>query len=547
MNAGSRWQESFDVVIAGTGAGGFSTAITAAEHGQRVLMLEKASTIGGTTRKSAAYFWILNNRFMRAAGVEDPRAEALQYLARIGHPTRYNPADDQLGLAEWEYAALEAFYDNGADAMEFLERVGALDSTQNPDYPDYHAQIAEDAAPYGRVLFPAAGEGGQVGGQILIDDFTAAAEKLGVQIRTSARVVDVVVEDGAVTGVIAESADGGQLRVQAERGVVFATGGFTHNADLRARFLRGPYVGGCAAVTNTGDFVSIASRLGAELVNMANAWSAPIVVERVMQDPEGVAGSFILPGESLIMVNRQGRRAVNEKMTYNEAALAGFAWDGVRMEYTNLPLIAIWDQADADTCGGTDFGNPIPPEGVDPYWVVKAETWEELESGIAERLQRVRPLVGQVELDPQFGANLRETVARYNGFAAKGVDEDFHRGATPHEQFHASMFAQMFGIGTDTGPDRTMRPLRDSGPYYATVMAPGTLDTKGGPRVNRDAQVVGVDGTPIPGLYGVGNCAGSPNGQGYWAAGGTIGPILTYGYLAGLAVSRASDRAVAAR
>lgn len=108
------------------------------------------------------------------------------------------------------------------------------------------------------------------------------------------------------------------------------------------------------------------------------------------------------------------------------------------------------------------------------------------------------------------------------------------------------MFGARFGTGDECGPDKTMRPLADSGPYYATIMGPGTLDTKGGPRVDLDARVLRHDGTPIPGLYGVGNCVGSPSGQVYWAAGGTIGPIITFGYLAGLAIAKATTPALTA-
>jgi 3-oxosteroid 1-dehydrogenase len=528
------WDEVVDVVVAGSGAGGFSAAVTAAEQGLDVLILEKAAAPGGTTRKSAGVFWLLNNRFMREAGVPDPKPEALRYLARTAHPTRYNPDAPMLGLAAWEHDALEAFYDHGAEALEFFEGVGAIDVGTDPDYPDYHAQIPEDAAPTGRMLYPAAGQRTAIGGRVLIDELGAAAAKDGVELRTATSVVDLVIEDGEVRGVVARST-GRDRRIRARAGVVFATGGFTHNADLRTRFLRGPYAGGCAAVTNTGDFIPLALRAGAELVNMANAWSAPIVLERLLRDPATVAGSFIMPGDALIVVNRQGRRVLNERMNYNEATQAYFAWDGEHLEYPNLPLIAIWDAEVAAKAGGDFLGNPIPLPDVDPYWVVRGETLDELRAGIAERLPIVAPLVGRTELDPGFTGNLEQTIARFNGFAATGVDEDFHRGTTPHELYHAAWYEEMWGV--TGGPNPTMRPLSGSGPYYATLMGPGTLDTKGGPRVDPHGRVVRSTGEPIPGLYGVGNCVGSPSGQGYWAAGGTLGPIITYGYLAGLAVA----------
>lgn len=541
MSSNNNWDRTIDVVVAGSGIGGFSAAVTAAEQGLKVLMLEKAAQVGGTTRKSAGVFWLFNNRFMRDAGLADPKEDALRYLARVAHPTRYDIDEPKLGLDDWVYEALEAFYDRGAEALDFFETIGAIEPGTDPHYPDYHAQIAEDAAPVGRMLFPAAGERTAIGGRVLIEEMAAAASKLGAEVLTGTPVVGLVMEDGEVLGVVARTEAGEEIRVRATAGVVFATGGFTHNEELRRSFLTGPYVGGCAVVTNTGDFIPIAQRAGAELVNMSRPWSTPIVIERLQREPENVAGSFIIPGDGLVIVDRRGRRVVNERMNYNESTQTYLKWDGEALEYPNLPLIAIWDAEVNAKAGSDDMGNPIPPEGVDPYWVVKGETWDELAVGIAERLRNVTPMVGRTELHPGFVENLAETVARYNGFAASGVDEDFSRGGTPYELYHAAWYAERFGqVG---GVNPAMRALSDSGPYFATLMGPGTLDTKGGPRVDPHGRVMSGD-RPIPGLYGVGNCVGSPSGQGYWAAGGTIGPIITFGYLTGLAL--ASDTAVPA-
>src|SRR4051812_6083352 len=107
--------ERFDVVVVGSGAGGFTTALTAAAHESDTLLLERADELGGTTRKSAAYFWIPNNRFMRAAGINDPRPQALEYMARLSRPDTYRPDHATLGLPKWEYEALAVFYDRGAE------------------------------------------------------------------------------------------------------------------------------------------------------------------------------------------------------------------------------------------------------------------------------------------------------------------------------------------------------------------------------------------------------------------------------------------------
>jgi 3-oxosteroid 1-dehydrogenase len=190
-------------------------------------------------------------------------------------------------------------------------------------------------------------------------------------------------------------------------------------------------------------------------------------------------------------------------------------------------LILIWDQQVAEGVAGNDFGNPVPPADVDGYWVLRADTLAELTGLIAKRLTELKLPADHDTLAADFTENVRQSVARYNELAESGLDTDFHRGETPVEL----ALAAIFGPGEGTNP--TMSPLAPAGPYYATILGPGTLDTKGGPRVDTDGRVLRPDSEPIDGLYGAGNCVASPSGEGYWAGGGTIGPILCYAYLAG--------------
>ena len=526
------WDQEVDVLVAGSGIGGLGTAVIAAANGAEVAVAEKAATIGGTTAKSAAYMWIPNNKYLRETGRADPRPEALRYMAKLARPRLYDPDGLTLGLPEWEYLGIAAFYDHASQAAEAYEKLGVLEFGHAADFPDYYAHIAEDAAPTGRILFPAESQGGPSGGEILIRKLSEACERAGVPIALESKITDVVLgTDGGVTGAVVEQ-HGMTRRVRARRGVVFATGGFTQNPELRLRFLDQSYVGGCAARTNTGDLLAIARAAGADLANLNLCMRAPMVLERLLKDPAGVRGSFMIPGDSMIIVNRFGRRVASEKLPYHDFGRVFFTWDSHLGAYPNNPLMVIWDDA-AARFGGDGFGNPIPAPGADPYWVITADTLPALEKAIAARLERLRSLTGHAELDPQFGEVLAATVKRWNEMAGDGVDHDFGRGSTPIEQG----LSAFFGVGD--GPNPMMAALSPDGPYHASILGPALIDTAGGPRCDPDGRVVRPDGTAIPGLFAVGNCAASPSGEAYWAGGHTIGFIQCAAYLAGRAVAGA--------
>jgi succinate dehydrogenase/fumarate reductase flavoprotein subunit len=520
-----------DVLVVGSGAGAFSAAITARHHGATVIQLEKADDIGGTTRKAAAAYWIPNNHFMRARGVEDSKADALRHMARLTRPATYHPDKPHLGLTAWQHMMIEAFYDHGADAVETLHEWGALEGIPWDVQPDYYAQLPENKAPHGRIIYPHLIDGApdEVGdGWDMIKVFARAADRLGVDLRTGHAVSRAVVADDTdeVVGVVAETAHG-EMAFRARRAVIFASGGFTHNAELRANSLPGPVFGGCAARTNTGDLIPIAQALGADLTNMNGAWLAPMVLDRAVAARPDAVCSFSIPGDSMIFVNRFGRRVVNEKAPYQDLTTTFWAWESQRAEYPNLILVMLWDQSAKLYHSGDRYGNPMIPDGGDQSHIVSGNTFEELEAAIRARLASFARHTGGWQLDDTFAATLRDTIARYNRFAEAGVDEDFHRGEAPIELY--------FNMGGRPGNDRneTMWPIAGQGPYHATLLAPATLDTKGGPRTNPLGQVLTRSGRPIPGLYAAGNCAGAMSGGSYWAGGATLGPIITMAYLAG--------------
>jgi hypothetical protein len=240
---------------------------------------------------------------------------------------------------------------------------------------------------------------------------------------------------------------------------------------------------------------------------MREAWWIPVGEVPVSANPVGrilVNGQRTLPHS--IMVNRRGRRFTNEAANYNAFGAAFHVEDVSRFEYANLPCWLIFDQHYVDTYGFR-IGAGSRGHGV-PDWIVRADSPAELGDALG------------IDAD-----ELEATVARWNAQCAAGHDPDFGRGD--------SAFDCWWGDPHRKGRrDATLGPL-DRGPYYAFQIHSGALGTKGGPRVDPDARVLDLSGEPIPGLYAAGNVMGSPFGMTYGGPGGTIGPAMVFGYLAG--------------
>ncbi|MDB5060037.1 MAG: fumarate reductase/succinate dehydrogenase flavoprotein domain protein [Chloroflexi bacterium] len=542
-SAPTTWDMTADVVVVGTGAAGFAAAATAHSKGNSVIMLEKGPIYGGTTAKSGGEYWIPNNSLLRAAGLTDPKVWALRYMARLAYPTLYNPNDAHLGLPPLEYSLIETFYDRGPEAIDYFEHIGAVHTQFNPDYPtianyggnpnkptyktnnpDYHAELAEDKRPQGRSLGPTATGGG--GGAGLITQFYAWATAKKIPVLLEHAVTKVYRNThGQVIGV-AVNAKGKTLAVRARKAVVFGSGGFTANKEMARNFLRGPVFGGCGVPTNTGDIVPIASELGADFGNMNNAWWLQLPLEIAVTTVGSTADIWIPYGDSMIQVNKYGRRVVNEKAVYNERSQIHHVWDPSRTEYPNLVLFMIYDDAVAKNPTQWAFRGVVPMPGNTAPYVIMGNTLDELARKVDARLASLASHTAGLKLDRDFTAQLRQTIMRYNSMAGTGVDTDFQRGSTPIQRD--------WGAGGRKGlKNPTMAPISGSGPYYCILVCGATLDTKGGPKINAKAQIIDPQAQPIPGLYGAGNCIASPAGQAYWSGGGTIGPAMVYGYLAG--------------
>ncbi|WP_431778965.1 FAD-dependent oxidoreductase [Microbacterium aurantiacum] len=572
----AEWGIETDVVVVGGGASGFTAGIMAAEGGARVVLLEKADAIGGTSAKSGAGMWVPANRHMRSAGITDPLDRCLVFQARTSRPHRFDESHPTLGLEQWEYDLLDTFTHTAAQAFDSLEDMGAMQTMWMPAFPDYYPQLVDGHLTTGRVLVPIQADGVAGQGVELIRQLSTAFQDRGGRIEVSHRVVSAVIEDDAVVGVIADG-PGGTVAIRASRGVVFASGGFTHNPELRDNHLPHPVYGGCAVTTNEGDFIPIAESLGAPLRNMNNAWNSMVLLEHAVTDYPIMVATFEIVGRSILLVNRYGQRVANEKQVYSESCAVLAEWDGTKAEYPNLPLIAVWDQANADEFGGLMLdGGMMPAAGAsdaDRAHVISGATLDELAAAIRERFAAYASHIGGASPADDFDVRLAETIDRFNELARAGRDEDFHRGESPIEQYLQSLQEAAASIGEGAGfmeansslqsqswtvdgqeapqgmlrervpgaglASATFAPLSDEGPYYAALLVPGTLDTKGGPKTDVHGRVLDQLGDPIHGLYAVGNCAASPSAHAYWGAGGTLGPMITFAWLAGRHVASA--------
>jgi 3-oxosteroid 1-dehydrogenase len=529
---------TFDVVVLGTGGSGLVAALAAHDQGASVGVFEKAGKLGGTTAISGGIAWIPANRFAAEAGIDDTREEAIAYLTSLSN-----------GLIDEELAT--TLVDTGPELIEWLESQTPVRLRLVPRYPDYHPEHPGGKPGGGRSLEPelfsyqqlgdwadrvtpadfetrmllqeqpVGGGSGDVDpdvlrerealdvrswGQALIGALLRGCLDRGIEPVTGAAARELVVEDGRVVGAVIER-DGVSTTVRARRGVVLATGGFEWSPELVRSFLRGPMTGPASVPSNTGDGLRMAMEIGAALGNMSQAWWMPVFQipgDEYLGHPRSILTLRERTVPGTIMVNRQGVRFTNEAANYNAQGAALHAFDMDRFEYANLPCWIVFDERCFRRYG---FSVALPAADA-PEWIERAATVAEL----AEKLG--------IPADA-----LEQTIARFNDNVTQlGRDPDFGRGDSAYDAFNGEI--------TANGHEATLGVI-DSPPYYAVKIHAGALGTKGGPRTDRDARVLDLDGRPIPGLYAAGNVMSGVTGMVYGGAGGTIGPAMTFGFRAG--------------
>lgn len=531
-------KKEFDIVVLGAGASGMMAALSAHENGSSVGIFEKQSLIGGTAGISGGIIWAPMNSHMKKAGIDDNRSKAIEYFMSLSQGDINQPL-------------LEAFIDNCGEALDFLEEKTDAKFSILDGYPDYYLDRPGALKGGGRALdnhlfdFSILGNwaskvrnngmplpltlaetplGGGTGvipddimserlekdsrgfGQALVGALLKGCLDRGIEPYLDTKAKKLIKNDERITGIEIEK-NGQTETIIARRGVIIATGGFEWNKDFVTTFLRGPLRSPASPPGNDGDGLMMAQEAGASLGNMTSAWWSPVLSIPGDNWPEGgQKSSPILIERTLphsLMVNKSGKRFCNEATNYSALAGAFHFFDPNKYGYPNLPAWIVFDSTYRDKY---PFAN-IMPGSENPSWMKTSPTLD----GLANEL----------DIDSE---NLVSTIQNFNSFVEEGDDKEFFRGKSDYDSFYGDR--SQFGVYSTLGK-------LEKAPFFAVEINIGALGTNGGARTDEYGRVISASGNIIEGLYTVGNAMAGSTGSVYAGAGGTLGPALTYGYLAG--------------
>jgi succinate dehydrogenase/fumarate reductase flavoprotein subunit len=560
-----------DVLVIGSGAAGLTTAITAHHFGADVLVVEKASTFGGTTARSGDWLWVPGNPLALRSGVDDPLEDAKTYIQHAAG----NHFDE---------ARVNAFLDNAGAMVSFLETNSEVKFNFGKNYPDYHPDHP-GGAEEGRSIHPQPFDGRKLGSSLatlaqpmpestfvgmglnsgpdlkhflnatkslrsaifvasrilahgrdvmmhgrgvrLVNGNALAARLLktaldrGISLWSSSRAVKLLKENGRVAGAIVEK-DGKAVRIDARHGIVFAAGGFPQDADRTRRHFRHLHAdtahASLAPEGNTGDALRMAEDVNAAVDDSFSNAAAWVPVSLITRKDGSVGRFFHLidrakPG--VIAVTRDGRRFTNESENYHDFVRAMIdACAG----HDEVSAFMICDHRTIRRYGlGAARPSPLP---IFPY----------LRSGYLKTGRTIRELASSAGIDPE---TLERTIEEVNRDAGDGHDRAFNRGATSYQRLLGD---------EDVAPNPCIGEIAVA-PFYAVKIIPGDIATYHGLVTDERTRVLDSGRKPIPGLFAVGNDAASIFGGSYPGAGATLGPAMTFGYICGknFAESRRAD------
>lgn len=547
----TKWDYEYDVVVVGSGASGFSAAITGKNEALSTILIEKENFYGGASALSGGGIWIPNNRYVVEAGVKDSYENAKTYLdATVG-----DHISNELK---------ETFLEKGIDMLDYFHEISEhMRFTYAKDYPDYYPQL-KGGKTEGRSIEPRLFNLNKLGdwrdslkppivdtkgfvmtgqdfrhinmitrswqgkvrslslgwrllqfllfrvryaalGQALIGRLSLAYKELGGEIWLNTPFTNFIFKNEQVTGI--QITENGQTKtIKANKGVIFASGGFSRNQQYREKFLPIPTKKAWTSSPQgqTGDLLEPAKKLGAHFRFMDKVWGAPSII-----DHEGTP--FFLVADraipSMIITDQDGKRYINEPTPYHEFVDKMYEHN----DKTGGKAIHSWIILDHKAkrrhlFAGLFPGQDFPKAYYENEIVYKADTITKLE----EKMNIPR-------------GNLLQTVGRFNGFSRSGRDADFNRGETAHDRY--------YGDFTLNNPN--IDEINEA-PFYALRLYPGDIGTKGGVSIDKHARVLKEDGRPIEGLYACGNCAAAVVGETYPGPGATIGPGMTFGHIAAM-------------
>ena len=563
-------QDSVDLVVIGSGAAGFSAALNAAIDGARVLLVERTAHVGGTSALSASTAWVPGTRRGLEVNPDDTPERVTTFLNNaVG-----DRSDPRLR---------QTFIEQGPKAIANLEDHSALQFQVRMLHPDYLSEL-EGSVLRGRAIEPQPFDGKLLGpnmglvrnpipeftvlGGMMVDRddifhllrLTETIKSFSYSVRivlrhywdklvhprstrwvmgnamigrmlysyierkgllvTQTEVTELIQNEHGIQGVVLNQ-NGTQVSIKSKGGVVMASGGFNRHPTRRTELLPGASETWCpAGPGHTGRAQELALKAGAQLGQggLTHAFWAPVSIRKRDDGSTAAFPHFVMdrgkPG--MISVDSQGQRYVNESTSYHLFGLA------MQAHHSTTPCIPTWLVCDAGALKRYGIGMIRPGgNGLAPF----------LADGYLKQGHTLQELAKQIDVPAE---KLEATVARFNTLADQGVDTDFRRGTTDYQRAN--------GDPTWPGPNPCLGALKD-GPFYAIALYPGDIGAATGLVANEHAQVLDGQGAVIPGLYACGNDMHSIMGGVYPAPGITIGPAITFGYLAAKhAVAKARTR-----